>query len=280
MKNRLLGMIPKAVDLIWMTGSTSMPIRPTGFHVRYPVHQDLLARRCDPPHAGGDRCAARTGRTRASAGWSRRPSRRWCGCIPRSTSVIPVASRRWRRVAVQPVDLARDRRVPRAMRAQTHETVIDTQGLLRSALIARFARGRRHGYDRDSVRERAASLVLRCASSRRSRAACDRAQPDADRRWRSATRRRARRTSGSTARRSTAGARDARRRPAARHRAAGEGMAGRALDRARAGARRERLRDRAAVGQRGRAAAQRRDRRRRAERDGAGAAAARCRSRA
>ena len=43
------------------------------------------------------------------------------------------------------------------MREQTHETVIDAQGLLRSALIARFARGRRHGYDRDSVRERAAS---------------------------------------------------------------------------------------------------------------------------
>jgi len=45
------------------------------------------------------------------------------------------------------------------MREQTHETVIDAQGLFRSALIARFARGRRHGYDRDSVRERAASWV-------------------------------------------------------------------------------------------------------------------------
>ena len=37
------------------------------------------------------------------------------------------------------------------------ETVIDAQGLLRSALITRFARGRRHGYDRASVRERLAS---------------------------------------------------------------------------------------------------------------------------
>jgi heptosyltransferase-1 len=43
------------------------------------------------------------------------------------------------------------------MRAQPHETVIDAQGLLRSALITRFARGRRHGYDAASVRERAAS---------------------------------------------------------------------------------------------------------------------------
>ena len=41
----------------------------------------------------------------------------------------------------------------RAMRSQTHGTVIDAQGLVRSAIIARFARGRRHGYDRASVRE-------------------------------------------------------------------------------------------------------------------------------
>jgi heptosyltransferase-1 len=39
------------------------------------------------------------------------------------------------------------------MRSQTHGTVIDAQGLVRSAIIARFARGRRHGYDRASVRE-------------------------------------------------------------------------------------------------------------------------------
>jgi heptosyltransferase-1 len=39
------------------------------------------------------------------------------------------------------------------MRTQPHGTVIDAQGLVRSAVIARFARGRRHGYDRDSVRE-------------------------------------------------------------------------------------------------------------------------------
>jgi heptosyltransferase-1 len=43
------------------------------------------------------------------------------------------------------------------MRAQTHDIVIDAQGLVRSALIARFSRGRRHGYDSESVRERAAS---------------------------------------------------------------------------------------------------------------------------
>jgi heptosyltransferase-1 len=36
--------------------------------------------------------------------------------------------------------------------------VIDTQGLLRSALMARIARGRRHGYDAASIREPLASI--------------------------------------------------------------------------------------------------------------------------
>jgi len=72
--------------------------------------------------------------------------------------VIPVASRRWRSAlhraqTWREIDVFR-----RAMRAQTHEIIIDAQGLLRSALIARLARGERHGYDRASVRERAASL--------------------------------------------------------------------------------------------------------------------------
>ena len=72
-------------------------------------------------------------------------------------SVIPVASRRWRRAPFSPATWQEFGAFKRAMREQTHETVIDAQGLVRSALIARFARGRRHGYDSDSVRERAAS---------------------------------------------------------------------------------------------------------------------------
>src|SRR5205085_10280968 len=71
--------------------------------------------------------------------------------------VIPVASRRWRRAPFTPQTWREAGAFARAMRAQPHETVIDAQGLLRSALIARFARGRRHGYDAASVRERAAS---------------------------------------------------------------------------------------------------------------------------
>jgi heptosyltransferase-1 len=67
--------------------------------------------------------------------------------------VIPVASRRWRRAPFSPSTWGEIMRFLRDMRGQTHGTVIDTQGLVRSAIIARFARGRRHGHDRASVRE-------------------------------------------------------------------------------------------------------------------------------
>ena len=40
-----------------------------------------------------------------------------------------------------------------------YDQIIDTQGLFRSAVLARVARGRRHGYDADSVRERAAAAL-------------------------------------------------------------------------------------------------------------------------
>src|SRR5207253_2989159 len=76
---------------------------------------------------------------------------------PAVDDIVPVASRRWRSAPFNPQTWREVRAFMSAMRAQPHETVIDAQGLLRSALIARFARGRRHGYDAASVRERAAS---------------------------------------------------------------------------------------------------------------------------
>jgi len=74
-------------------------------------------------------------------------------------NVIPVASRRWRSALLSAATWREAGAFTRAMRAQTHGTVIDAQGLLRSALITRLARGRRHGYDRESVREAAAAWL-------------------------------------------------------------------------------------------------------------------------
>jgi heptosyltransferase-1 len=71
---------------------------------------------------------------------------------------IPVASRRWRRRLLQPETWREVRAFSRGLRATGYDIVIDTQGLIRSAVIARLARGQRHGYDRASIREPAASL--------------------------------------------------------------------------------------------------------------------------
>jgi heptosyltransferase-1 len=52
-----------------------------------------------------------------------------------------------------------------ALRARKYDAVIDTQGLLRTGVLSRLARGRRHGYDRDSVRERPATTFYQVAHS-------------------------------------------------------------------------------------------------------------------
>jgi heptosyltransferase-1 len=67
--------------------------------------------------------------------------------------VIPVALRRWRR-SLLTADTWREMRAFRAMlQAENYDLVIDTQGLLKSALITRMARGRRCGYGASSARE-------------------------------------------------------------------------------------------------------------------------------
>jgi heptosyltransferase-1 len=79
---------------------------------------------------------------------------------PAIDQAIPVAGRQWR---AAPYSAAAWRNIAalwRAVRARSFDAVIDTQGLFfKSALIARFARGRRHGYDAQSVREWPASLL-------------------------------------------------------------------------------------------------------------------------
>ena len=67
--------------------------------------------------------------------------------------VIPVALRRWRK-SLLTADTWREMRAFRAtLQAENYDLVIDTQGLLKSALITRMARGRCCGYDASSARE-------------------------------------------------------------------------------------------------------------------------------
>jgi heptosyltransferase-1 len=77
---------------------------------------------------------------------------------PAVTEVIPVAWRRWRRSLYAPATVAEIKENFRTIRARNYDEIVDSQGLLRSAVIARIANGRRHGYDASSIREPLASL--------------------------------------------------------------------------------------------------------------------------
>ncbi len=76
---------------------------------------------------------------------------------PAVNEVIPVAVRRWRRSLLQPSTWLQVAAFRRALKAHTFDEIIDSQGLIKSALIARLAQGRRRGYDRKSIKEAAAS---------------------------------------------------------------------------------------------------------------------------
>jgi lipopolysaccharide heptosyltransferase I len=76
---------------------------------------------------------------------------------PAVSEVIPVAWRRWRSSFYAPATLAEIARSLRTLRARRYDEIVDSQGLLRSGMIARIAHGRRHGYDRNSIREPLAS---------------------------------------------------------------------------------------------------------------------------
>ena len=72
---------------------------------------------------------------------------------PAVDEVIPVAGRDWRRGAAW----GEVGGFFRALRARRYDTIIDTQGLIKSVAIARFAHGPRHGYDAQSIKEPFAS---------------------------------------------------------------------------------------------------------------------------
>ena len=67
--------------------------------------------------------------------------------------VIPVAIRRWRGELLEPATWTGFAQFRAALRAETYDSVIDSQGLVKSALVSMLARGRRHGFDRASARE-------------------------------------------------------------------------------------------------------------------------------
>ncbi len=72
---------------------------------------------------------------------------------PGVNRVIPVAMRRWRKHLSSGATWRQWREFKQSLQEQDYDFVIDTQGLLKSSLIARSARGLRCGYDWGSARE-------------------------------------------------------------------------------------------------------------------------------
>jgi heptosyltransferase-1 len=76
---------------------------------------------------------------------------------PAVNEVIPVSTRRWRSQLLRSETWSEVSAFKAKLKSIEAEKVIDTQGLIRSALIARTATGERHGYDASSIREPVAS---------------------------------------------------------------------------------------------------------------------------
>src|SRR5882724_8574008 len=66
-------------------------------------------------------------------------------------AVIAVDSRRWRRGLHRVATWCELTDFVVALRAQSYDEIVDTQGLVRTAVMAKLARGRRHGYDARSI---------------------------------------------------------------------------------------------------------------------------------
>jgi heptosyltransferase-1 len=79
---------------------------------------------------------------------------------PAVADVIPIAARNWRRAPWRASTWRDVRRFVHGLRGRRYDAIVDTQGLFfKSALIARAAKGQRHGYDRQSIKERPASAL-------------------------------------------------------------------------------------------------------------------------
>ena len=77
---------------------------------------------------------------------------------PEVRNIIPVAIRRWRKSIFSRNTWREISDLKTRLKHTHYDAIIDTQGLLKSAIMANFAQGEIHGMDYDSAREPLASL--------------------------------------------------------------------------------------------------------------------------
>ncbi|HIG41320.1 MAG: lipopolysaccharide heptosyltransferase I [bacterium] len=76
---------------------------------------------------------------------------------PGINQVIPIAQRRWRSALRSSRKEMAD--FYRRLKSNNYDVIVDAQGLMKSALVAKIANGMSHGLDRSSAREPLASLL-------------------------------------------------------------------------------------------------------------------------
>lgn len=76
---------------------------------------------------------------------------------PAVNQVITVAMRRWRKALFTCSTWREIKSIKNQISATHYDVVLDTQGLLKSGLMAHLANGVKHGYNKDSIREPLAS---------------------------------------------------------------------------------------------------------------------------
>lgn len=72
---------------------------------------------------------------------------------PAPAAIVPIAIRRWRKRLYEMPTWNEIREATAKLRAGRYDAVIDTQGLVRTALMTKLIHGESHGYDAASIRE-------------------------------------------------------------------------------------------------------------------------------
>jgi heptosyltransferase-1 len=72
---------------------------------------------------------------------------------PAVDEIVPIAVRRWRKRLFELPTWNEVREATSKLRSRRYDVVIDTQGLVRTALMTKLIDGASHGYDADSIRE-------------------------------------------------------------------------------------------------------------------------------